>query len=173
MYVYCLFCDTNKCNYVVHAATQLMPCEASSPKQVQHTYVASTHRMMDRLHQLLPGYVFLYAPEPLNITDIRQIPDVIRVIRNQDDTYELAGPDEAFAMMVYHRNGVLGKTEVYEDDGILKIKDGVFAGVKAFIRKVDRRNHRMLVEISVLDQVVKTWLEYDIVEKKECNNPGL
>jgi len=174
MYVYCLFCDTTKCNYVVHAATQLMPCEASSPKQVQHTYVSATRRMEDRLHQLLPGYVFLYSQEPLKITDIRQIPDIIRVMRNQDDAYELAGPDEAFAMMLYHRNGVLGKTEVHEDDGILKFRDGAFAGLKAFIRKVDRRNHRMYVEIFLLDQQVKTWLEYEIVEKKPSSrNPGL
>lgn len=169
MYVYCLFCDTMKCNYVIHAATQLMNCEACSPKQVQHTYVSATHKMTDRIRQLFPGYVFLYSTEALKITEIRKLPDVIRVIRNREDSYELTGPDEAFAMMIYHRNGVLGKTQVYEDEGTLYIKDGAFAGVKAEIKKVDRRNHRMQVELFFVQQAMKTWLEYEVAGSKTAD----
>ena len=70
MYTYCLFCETGKCGYVARAVMQRIPCRTLSPKQVQHTW--SKGKMVDIVHDLLPGYVFVYAEgQPLDIAPIR------------------------------------------------------------------------------------------------------
>ena len=164
MNVYCLFCDTTKTDYVVRAADQALHCLAISPKQIQHTYKSG--KVIDRIHQLLPGYVFLYSEPPLTPTSIYILPDIIRVMRNQEKTYELTGQDEAFAMMIREKSGVLGKTPVIEDDGYLTIKDGIFEGMNARILRVDRRYQRMNIEVPFNGDLIRTWLQYEIVEKK-------
>ena len=41
---------------------------------------------------------------------------------------------------------------------------GAFSGVTARILKVERRLSRMQIEIPFARQLVKTWVEYEIVE---------
>ena len=61
MIAYCLFCETLKCDHVASAVMEKFPCRALSPKQVQHIHVKGG--MRDVVHDLLPGYVFLYCEE--------------------------------------------------------------------------------------------------------------
>jgi len=84
MYAYCLFCETEKCDFVAHAVKQVYNCEAISPKQIQHTWDKGQY--VNREHKLLPGYVFLYSEEPLDQPqDIRRNLDrVIRGLRGTD-----------------------------------------------------------------------------------------
>ena len=166
MYIYCLFCETGKSRYVVRAAEDLLGCCALSPRQIQHTW--SGGKMTDRVRDLLPGYVFLYAdekiPEPGRLN---RMPDVIRCMRDSSDRYELQGRDEQFALMLLRKDGVVGKTPVWQEGDRIRICEGAFAGLETSILKVDRRASRMLVEIPFARQPVRTWLEYEIVEKME------
>ena len=166
MYTYCLFCETGKCDYVARAAMQAYPCEAISPKQIQHTW--DKGHFINREHDLLPGYVFLYSEEPiLQPQDVRKNLDrVLRFLRTADLDYELHGSDEAFAMMLYRKHGVIGKTEVTETDGRFTITDETFKTIQASILKVDRRNGRMKIEMLVAGSKVQTWVEYEIQDSK-------
>ena len=122
MYTYCLFCETGKCEYVARAAMQAFPCRAISPRQIQHTW--SRGAMIDREHDLLPGYVFLYFEEALQFPqELRKVDRIIRCLRDTDQTYELKGGDEEFAMMLLRKDGVLGKTQVTENDGMFTVSD--------------------------------------------------
>ena len=77
MYTYCLFCETAKCGYVAKTAAQVLNCTAIYPKQVQHT--RSGGKMVDIVHDLLPGYVFLYLENaPLDVVSLRSIQGIIR-----------------------------------------------------------------------------------------------
>lgn len=62
MYTYCVFCETVRCDYVARTAEQTLHCKSVSPKQVQHTWFQG--KMVDVLHDLFPGYVFMYTDEP-------------------------------------------------------------------------------------------------------------
>ena len=169
MKTYCLFCETAKCDSVVRAAMQKLSCRAISPKQVQHTY--SKGSMTDIVHDLLPGYVFLYCDgEDLDFTAVRSIQGVIRCLSDTEKQYRLTGSDEQFALMLLNKNGVIGKTQVYREGQMIRICEGAFEGLETKILKVNHRNMRMLIEIPFAGRPVRTWVEYEIVKSAEQEN---
>ena len=167
MNAYCLFCETEKCEFVAHAVKQVFECEAISPKQIQHTWDKGQY--IDREHNLLPGYVFVYSEEEdLNPPEIRRRLDrIIRCLRDTGLDYRLHGADEDFALMLLRKGGVIGRTEVTETDGHLTVTDETFEGIPVEILKVDRRNSRMKIEMLVANNKVQTWVEYEIVGQEE------
>ncbi len=171
MNMYCLFCETGKCEYIRRAVIDTQACRVISPKQMQHTW--SGGRMVDRERDLLPGYLFLYfeEEEKLNRIRLRQIPGIIRCLRDTSQQYELTGVDAQFALMLLKHGGTIGKTPVYREGQRIRISEGAFAGLQTKILKVDHRASRMQVEIPFAHQQVRTWLEYEIVESDEPEIP--
>ena len=168
LFTYCLFCETAKCDYVANSAQQLFQCRAIYPKMIQHTW--SMGKMVDIVHNLLPGYVFLYAEKQrLPAALLRSIQGVIRCLADQDQCCELSGGDEQFAMMLLQKNGIIGKTKVYQEGQLIRICEGAYKGVESRILKVNRRNMRMQIEIPFANQGIKTWVEYEIVTQNESD----
>ena len=166
MYTYCLFCETVKCGLIAQQAGQLFECCAISPKQVQHTW--DKGKRIDRVNDLLPGYVFLYSEEErIDIARLRALDGYIRCLKGSEEGFELTGSDEQFAMMLLHQGGVIGKTKVYKEGQRIHVCKGAFEGVKAEILKVDHRNGRMQITIPFAKRSVQTWVEYEIVESDE------
>ncbi len=164
--VYCLFCETEKVEFVRRAAMDLFHCQALYPKQMQHTW--SKGRMVDIERKLLPGYLFLYFFEEYpDVSHFNAISGVIRCLSDTSRKYTMTDRDKQFALMLLERNGLIGKTKVYEKNGRIHLSEGAFSGLDAAILKVDHRASRMLVEISLAEQPVKTWLEYEIVRWEE------
>lgn len=175
MVIYCLFCEPGKGDYVRIAATALFGCRAIYPKQIQHRRKdakkspnkhngpSEEYRNVERA--LLPGYVFLYFEgDSPKIWQLYRMDNVLRCLRDSAGRYELTGNDEEFAQMLLEKNGIIGKTMVYQEGDRIRICKGAFKNVQATILKVDRRTHLMQVEIQFARQPVKTWLEYEIVE---------
>lgn len=73
--------------------------------------------------------------------------NVLRCLRDSAGRYELTGNDEEFAQMLLEKNGIIGKTMVYQEGDRICICEGAFKNVQATILKVDRRTHLMQVEI--------------------------
>lgn len=168
MFIYCLFCETEKCGFVAKYAMQTFDCTAISPKQVQHTWEKG--KPIDRVHDLLPGYVFIYQQdEPLKVSSLRSIQGVIRCLCDSDKRYELSGSDERFALMLLSNNGVIGKTKVYQEGQRIRICQGAYEGVETKILKVNRQKGRMQIEIPFANMSIKTWVEFEIVTD-ELNN---
>ena len=162
MYTYCLHCESGKAKYVAAAIRALSPdCRALIPRQIQHTWKAG--KMVDRVRDLIPGYLFLYSENRLPMENVRYLDSVIRVLRSSDASYELYGPDEAFALLLLEKNGILGKTMVLRENDVLTLPPDLFGGADARIVKVDRRAHRMKVSIRFARQEITTWLEYEIL----------
>ena len=142
-------------------ATALFPCETILPKQIHHMRVKG--QMKDVVCDLLPGYLFLYSESPLPGPALTSMQDVVRCLRGTDRKYELQGQDEAFALLLRQKRGVLGKTAVYREGDRVRIRDGAFEGLRAEIIRLDRRNHRMKIEIPFAGRNVSTWLEYEMI----------
>ena len=163
MYSYCLFCETLKCVSIKRKIEQFSNCRVIQPRVVQHTW--SGGRPVDRENDLLPGYLFLYSEERLEeFSPFRRLDGVLRILGNRDDGYALSGSDEQFAMILLSMDGVIGKTPVYEEGQWIHLADRAFAGIEAKILKVNRRNKRMQIELPFADTLVKTWIEYEMVE---------
>ena len=143
-------------------AAALFSCETILPKQIHHMRVKG--QMKDIVRDLLPGYLFLYAQSPIPGPALTSMQDVIRCLRTTDRKYELQGQDEAFTLLLRLKGGTLGKTQVYREGDRVRIRDGAFEGVQAEITRLDRRNHRMKIEIPFAGRKVSTWLEYEMTE---------
>ncbi len=165
MYVYCLFCLTAKCDKVARLAERLTGCRALYPKQIQHT--RSNGRIVDIEHPLLPGYVFLYSEDqPLLMSRFWGLEGVLRCICDDKNEPELTGDDEAFALMLLEKGGIIGKTPVFVEGQMIRVCKGAYCGLESRVLKVNRRNMRMQIEIPFANRMVKTWVEYEIVENK-------
>ena len=167
MYIYCLFCETNKTKFVEKTVCEVTGCKALCPKQIQHTW-AKGGGTRDVVNDLMPGYVFLYCERKEDISLLNTLQGVIRCLSSTAGEYELTGQDEQFALMLLDKNGMIGKTRVYREGQMIRIAGGAFAGVTARIMKVERRLSRMQIEIPFARQLVRTWVEYEIVEP-ECS----
>ena len=66
--------------------------------------------------------------------------------------------------MLLRKDGVIGKTPVYQEGQMIRIREGAFFGVEARILRVNRRNMRMQLELPFDHCPVKTWVEYEVVE---------
>ena len=165
MYTYCLFCRTDKVRYIACETQDMFGCRSLVPKQVQHTW--SRGKMVNRIRDLFPGYLFLYSEEPLAISCFWQIPGVIRCLRSSDEYYHLSGTDDAFAGYILESRGIIGKTRVLERDNRLELGPEAFGGAKVSILRVDRRAQRMQIEIRFARQTIRTWIEFEIVSEKE------
>ena len=165
MYTYCLYCEAGKCGYVAIALASKMDCQVIIPKQVQHTW--DKGKMVNRVHNLFPGYLFLYSEQPLEMSHCLKIPGVVRCLSTGEDSYELHGTDEKFALFLLDKNGIIGKVLVTEQDGMLEISPESLRRADVSIIKVDRRNTRMQIEIRLFRHTLRTWIEYEIAEAKE------
>ncbi len=178
MTAYCLFCVTQKCRILANKIARTTGLTAFYPQQVQHTWEKG--QMVDRRSDLLPGYIFVYAPEPLDtpVQLFRQFEGVLRILGKKEENYVLQGEDDRFAQSLLAMGGEIGRTKVYQEGQMIHLTDQAFGGVNAKILKVNRRNGRMQVEVPFAGNLVKTWVEYEMVEEakedktdKEVNSP--
>ena len=104
MYVYCLFCRTQRCSRIAQLLEIRGAARAFSPK------ILSKQRKQgqnyDRERDLLPGYVFIFSEERLvNYDMFAGIDGVIRRVGRTETGYELEGPDREFAFGLLEKDG--------------------------------------------------------------------
>ena len=163
MYTYCVFCETQKCKTAAKQAEILYGCKAVSPQREQIKWVKK--EAIREMHDLLPGYFCLYADEKIEQLEmLYRIPGVIRCLSDQEHQFVLQGDDEKFALMLLDKNGVIGKTAVYQKGDFIQLCEGAYAGIQTRILKVNHRNMRMQIEIPFGGMHVKTWVEYEVVK---------
>ena len=163
MYTYCLFCETIKSKQVARQAEVLFGCRAICAQLEQLKWVQK--QPLRERHDFLPGYVFLYTEEP--IPDLRlafRIGGVVRCLGDREDAWQLQGSDEAFALMLHAKDGVLGAVPVYAEGDRIRIKDGAFRDAEATILRVNRRKQQMEITLPFAGQQVTVWLEYVYTE---------
>ena len=168
MYTYCLFCETGKSMYVAREVKALFKCRIIIPKQIQHTWYRG--EIVNRVRELLPGYVFVYSEIQMRQTLLYRVPGIIRCLRTTDKKAELKGADEAFALFLLESDGVIGKTKVIREGDRLEIGPESFRNANVTILKVDHRARRMQVEICFAAQTVRTWIEYEEISPEEATH---
>ena len=163
MFTYCLFCETQQCPAIAGRISDTFPCRAIYPQMEQLKWVK--RQPVRERHLLLPGYIFLYAEEELeHPEDLNRINGVLRRLGTKEDRWILRDEDEAFAMMLLEKDGVIGKTPVWQEGSMIHIRDGAYKGLSTRILRVDRRNKRMQIEIPFANRQVTTWVEYEIID---------
>ena len=160
MYAYCLFCQTQRCAAIARYIQATTGMRCFTPQIIQRKWVHG--EPLEEKHSWLPGYVFLYTPEP--IQPIRHVDGVIRWLCDSKQNYELSGEDYDFAMMLLQKDGIIGTVRLAQVGDRVHLTDGAWAGMNGSIIRVDRQRKRCCVEFRFDATVRNVWVGYEIVE---------
>lgn len=160
---YCVFCRTG-------AEAQLgseieARCErvrALVATQEKHRTRQGT-REVDR-RTFLPGYLFLYSEEPLDVERIQGMDDVYRVLGDIDGAIELRGSDLAFARWLWDNEGIIGISRVrFAGDGY-EILSGPMRTFAEGIVRLDKHTKNALVRMDFMGRTSEMWLAFDFAD---------
>lgn len=171
LYVYCLFCETQKCRAVAYALEQRGIPRAFSPRIINRKRVKGKN--LDVTYDLLPGYVFAYTEEKLDtFVAFRGIAGIIRWLGDQENGFELAGADYEFAMRLYRKDGLVGQLTVFKVGDEVRTDDPLFADCDGKITRIDYRKQRARVDYRFANVSYHVWVACDMItpaQKQEIN----
>ncbi|MBR3494398.1 MAG: hypothetical protein IKH38_03130 [Clostridia bacterium] len=159
MHAYCLFCETQKCGIIARQMQEWYGFRCISPQIIQRKWIKGV--CTEQRHNWLPGYVFLYAEEP--VKERCYLPGVLRWLGDG----ELQNEDLRFAEMLLDRDGVMGTVHLAEVGDRCVIDDPNWEGLNGTVTKIDRGRRRCCVEFC-FDGVRRTvWVGYERVRIKD------
>ena len=162
MYVYCLFCQTQKCRSVAYALEQRGIPRAFSPRIINRQRVKGKN--LDVTFDLLPGYVFVYTDEKLNAFDaFRGVTGIIRRLGDAESGYALTGTDYDFAMRLYRKDGLVGHMTVFKIGDEVRLDDPLFAGCQGRITRLDVKKQRARVDYQFANMSCHAWIACDLI----------
>lgn len=163
MYIYCLFCETVRCGAIADFLGRTTNLRIIRPKWVQRKWIKGQEFIDEK--DLFPGYLFLYAEEPLtNMNQVFRVDGVIRFLGLREDGFALKGDDLRFAQALLLNNGRMGQIKVYREGDRLQVLRGALGGYDGEIVRVDRQRARLQLRFSFDNAQRTIWVGYDEVE---------
>ena len=166
MYVYCLFCRTQRCKRIAQLMEIRGVKRAFSPQIMQRHRKQGQNLREER--DLLPGYVFIFNDEKL--TDYRVffgIDGVIRRVGKTESGYELEGPDREFALGLLEKDGKVGALKMVKVGETVRLEDTLFDGSEGVVTKIDYRKERARVDFKFEGNDCHAWIAVDGIRPKK------
>ncbi|MBR3741861.1 MAG: hypothetical protein IKN04_15650 [Clostridia bacterium] len=163
MYSYCLFCETQKCERIAHIIQHVYGIRCISPRIIQRKWVKG--QCLEEPHPWLPGYIFLYAEEP--IVPSFCVTGIIRWLEHS----ELTGRDRLFAETLYRQDGVMGTVRLAQVGDRCQVDDPVWKSIHGSIVKIDRSRKRCCLEFEFAKTKRTVWVGYDMVKPEKGEDP--
>lgn len=121
-----------------------------------------------KLYNILPGYIFVFSEEKLKKTDLldySRSKDLFYFLHYPDGSVELKGDDEGYAATIFQLPSTIKASNVLIKEGQLVIvSKGNFKDFKAKVLKIDKKRHRVEVEIFFLSRNTRLSLPYNSVD---------
>ena len=150
MYVYCLFCRTQRCSRIARLIEIRGADRAFSPK------------ILSRERDLLPGYVFVFSEERLDGYGIfAGIDGVIRRVGRTETGYELEGADREFALGLLEKDGSVGAMKMVRIGETVRLEDSLFDGSEGVVTKIDYRKERARIDFKFEGNDGHAWVAVD------------
>lgn len=163
MYVYCLFCMTQRCKVIAQLLEIRGVQRAFSPQIVRKQRVKGEN--VKKRFDLLPGYVFLYSEERLqDYSFFYGMDGVIRRVGRTETGYELAGSDLDFALKLLEKDGLVEGMKLYHSGDEVRLEDPLFSGCEGQIIKIDYRKERAKVAFVFDNAQREIWVSLDEVK---------
>ena len=162
-HIYCVFCRTGaEARLGNEIEERFERVRALVAVQEKHRTKQGTYEIERRV--FLPGYLFLYTEEPLDLEHIRRMEDVYRVLGDADGMIELRGSDRAFARWLWENQGIIGISKLRIADGKLKIVSGPMQYFVESIVKLDKHTKNALVRMNFAGKTNEIWLAFEFAE---------
>lgn len=159
--VYCLFCRTGREQLLIETIRQQHGCEAFSPVRLKTEYHQGD--WTKRQIRMLPGYIFVYAPEPFDIDRLSFLDGLLRILKYADGGHPLHGKDRAFADFIHRSNGQIGLSKAVLVGSRVTITEGPLKSLEGLITAVDKRKRIARVTLNLCGTQNHTWLSFDWV----------
>ena len=164
MYVYCLFCLTQRCKVIAKLMEIRGVDRAFSPQIIRKQRKKGEN--IEKRFDLLPGYVFIYSEERLTDYSLFYgIDGVVRRVGRRDDGYELEGPDLDFAMKLLEKDGLVGAMKVCRVGDEVTLEDSLFSECEGRVAEIDFRKERAKVAFVFENTKREIWVSLDNVKQ--------
>ena len=171
-HIYCIFCETQRAEAIAGLINQVLPVRCISPKIVQRYWKQG--REEHRIHQYLPGYLFMFSEEPIeSFRDIFRFDGVLRVLGDNENGNELEGSDRIFAQMLRDMDGTLGIMKAVQEGDQVRLAGELYHGFTGEIVRLDKRKGRAQIRFGFDGHVQNVWVGYDLIRpSSEDRNPA-
>ncbi len=166
MYVYCLFCVTQRCAVIAKLMEIRGVYRAFSPRIIRKQRIKGENT--EKQFDLLPGYVFIYSEERLTDYQLFSgVNGIIRRVGQQEDGYELKGTDLDFAEQLLEKDGLVGSVRVCCIGDQVTLEDPLFNGCQGRVVRIDYRKERAKVEFVFDKNSCSTWISLEDVKRRK------
>ena len=167
MYVYCLFCVTQRCAVIAKLMEIRGVYRAFSPRIIRKQRIKGENT--EKQFDLLPGYVFIYSEERLTDYQLFSgINGIIRRVGQKEDGYELKGTDLDFAEKLLEKDGLVGSVRVCCIGDQVTLEDPLFNGCQGRVVRIDYRKERAKVEFVFDKNSCSTWISLEDVNRRKA-----
>ncbi len=162
---YCVSCRTGSENSVAGQINHICDnVQAIAPVRVLLEKRQRRWESTERL--LIPGYIFLYTENNIEVKKIKALSKVYRVLQYDNGFRELLGSDYEYAKWIYRHNGRIGPSKALIEGSKVKVVDGPLANGIGNIIKLDKHKRRALVAFEFCDRIQKVSLS--VVDLESC-----
>lgn len=170
-HVYCLFCRTGAeyaiCEEIRKRFPGVYPLAATQEKH----RIVKGHEEIDR-HIFLPGYLFLYASEPLTFDSLLRMDDIYRILGDEENAHKLQGSDQSFAEWLLKNDGLIGISRISNKNGRISIRSGPMKYFAKKLVKLDKHTKNALVRMEFLGTVREMWLAFEFEDDTTEDREG-
>lgn len=162
MYVYCLYCKTQRCKAIA-AVLEIKGVRRAFSPQVMRKQ-RKKGKNIDTLGDLLPGYIFFYSDEELlDFSLFAGVDGIIRRVGRADERYDLQGADREFALKMLEKDGLLGAVRLFRMGDTVQLDDPLFKGCEGRVTKIDYRKERARIDFVFNNLPCYTWVTCELV----------
>ena len=159
----CIFCVTGREQEVARRIQSMCP-EIRATAVLQEKHKSVNGRKSRIWAVMLPGYVFFEAPDaPATISRIPKR-DVIRVLKGNEQGWQLVDRDYEFADWLFSYDGRVGFSTAYHEGDRIHIVSGPLKDMEGWITRIDRRGRSGQVTVRIGGREMKVWLGFDLLE---------
>lgn len=170
-HAYCLFCRTGAENAICAEIRRRFPGVYPLAATQEKHRIVNGHEEIDR-RVFLPGYLFLYANEPLAFDVLLRMDDIYKILGDEENAHELQGSDRSFAEWLLKNNGMIGISRIANRNGRISIQSGPMKYFAKKLIKLDKHTRNALVRMEFLGTVREMWLAFEF-EDDTTQNRGV
>ena len=166
----CLFCRVGSEESVVRTVKErLTSVDAVRLTKVRRRYTAGQVR--EETVSLLPGYVFVRAPEDYPLFYRAKLQGVHRVLSDTEGRWQLHGTDAEFTEKAFGTQGVIGLSQAWFEGDRIRISGGFLQGYEGNILRVNKRRGTAQVRLTLDQKEMLIWVGYELIQPKHEGSP--
>ena len=161
----CVFCVTGKELAVAqHIERTCEDVRAIVARQLKmKTFHKESHTEEKALY---PGYVFFKAPaDGERVPRLEKNENILAILGSDKGDWRLYGNDAKFAEWLFLYDGLIPFSKAVNEGDRVKIISGPLFEMLGRVVKFDRRHQSAQVAITICNRVIKTWLQYEILDR--------